>query len=157
MARNITFDMVPDISLMEKIGATSFTLAEAVVELVANSIDARVEGEQLEVLVSVNPKDVTIVDNASGMTDTILREAVRLGVNMDDFVRRDGRKGMYGLGMKTACASLGRHWAVMTRPVGSDKEYRVEFDLKQILERNKGSKPWQHSMTEGPHDLKGPL
>lgn len=157
MGRDIAFDMVPDISLMEKIGATSFTLAEAIVELVANSIDAKVPGTTLEVDVQVTPDQVSIVDNGTGMTADVLREAVRLGVNMDEFVVRDGRKGMYGLGMKTACASLGQVWSVTTRAKGSDEELHVEFDLEEIRKRSRTAKPWHHSMTAAKHNKAGVL
>jgi hypothetical protein len=45
------------------------------------------------------------------------------------------RKGKFGLGMKTASASLGRQWTVLTRPVGSAQEYEVSFDLEAYSRR----------------------
>lgn len=167
MAREIDIDMVPDISLLEKIGATNFTLPEAIVELVANSIDARIPDRPsgtgvvhvpMEVGVDVQPEHVWIVDNAQGMTSEVLAEAVRLGVNMDDIIQRPDRKGTYGLGMKTACASLGHVWEIRTRPLGHHVEYRVEFDLDAFLRRAKeGAKAWRHKITEDAPDPRGPL
>jgi hypothetical protein len=59
-----------------------------------------------------------------------LAEAVRLGVKMDAIRgSRRPRKGMFGLGLKTAAASLGRYWSVTSRPLGGQAEYFVEFDL----------------------------
>lgn len=128
----LKYKIHPDPSLMEDIGATSFTVAEAIVELVANSVDARLEDEDLEVEVSISPGEIRVVDDAKGMTQEILAEAVRLGVKMDQVTgNTKSRKGMFGLGMKTACASLGRYWEVVTRPVDGSKEYAVAFDLAE--------------------------
>lgn len=134
--------VIPDPTLMEDIGATSFTVPEAIVELVANSIDARVwetdestgslEGRTLEIEVFVSPSEIRIIDNAKGMREAILAEAVRLGVKMDRIQKGSTpRKGMFGLGMKTAAASLGRHWSIVTRPIEEDSEYVVNFDLDE--------------------------
>jgi hypothetical protein len=46
MAKIEEFDISPDPTLMEDIGATSFSVADAIVELVANSVDARVGGRE---------------------------------------------------------------------------------------------------------------
>lgn len=125
----------PDRALMEKI-AGNFTLAEAIVELVANSIDARPIDKHgmptgpLEVDVTVNEKQISVVDNGVGMTEKVLAEAVRLGVNMDEVLGHRMRKGIYGLGLKTAAASIGRVWSVLTRPAGDKKDYFLEFNLE---------------------------
>ena len=110
------FEVPPDPSLMEDIGATSFTVAEAIVELVANSLDARPEDDRkLNVDVKVSGDEVSVVDDAKGRNWTDSKEAVRLGVKMDALVGTSGTplKGKFGLGMKTASASLGgRNWTV---------------------------------------------
>ena len=60
---------------MEDIGASSFTVAEAVVELVANSIDARLEDDSaIHVDVTVSITGIEIVDDASGMDLETLRK-----------------------------------------------------------------------------------
>src|SRR6267143_786109 len=102
--RTKEYNIVPDPALMEDIGATSFTVAEAVVELVANCLDARVPGSGLRVDIGIAPEEIRVVDDASGMSEEILAEAVRLGVKMDMITgRKEEKKGMFGLGMKTAC------------------------------------------------------
>lgn len=136
------YKITPDPSLMEDIGATSFTLAEAIVELVANSIDARplredgIPAKNLVVEVSVSSEEVIIVDNACGMTENILVEAVRLGAKMDNFLGVRKRKGMYGLGLKTAAASIGGYWAVLTRTTGSTTDSFLEFDLEDYAKKS---------------------
>lgn len=153
-----TYDITPDPTLMEKIGFTSFTVAEAVSELVANSFDARVEEERVTVVVSVTPDDVLVVDNGMGMTGELLAKAVTLGVEMVDVLpNRRATKGMFGLGMKTACASLGRQWTVRTRPAGEQTEYSVSFDLAEFTKRASRSEPWKVEVVSDAPDLGGPL
>jgi hypothetical protein len=154
----LKYKIHPDPSLMEDIGATSFTVAEAIVELVANSVDARLEDQRLEVEVSVSPGEIRVVDNAKGMPQEILAEAVRLGVKMDQVTgNTKSRKGMFGLGMKTACASLGRYWEVVTRPVGGSKEYVVAFDLAEWRQQaGNRSFEWEIAIEERPPSA-GPL
>ncbi|MFC6734466.1 ATP-binding protein [Haladaptatus sp. GCM10025893] len=64
---------------MEDIGAASFTVAEAIVELVANSMDAQVEGTDIEVDIYIDPSEIRVIDNAKGMNGDVLAQAVRLG------------------------------------------------------------------------------
>ena len=129
---------------MEDIGATSFTLAEAVVELVANSIDARRYDQDgapipLTVNIDVQSESVSVVDDGKGMVEDVLVQAVRLGVKMDDILGKQKRKGMYGLGLKTAAASIGRYWSILTRPVEGDKDYFLEFNLERYAKSKTNS------------------
>ena len=154
-----TYEVPPDPSLMEDIGATSFTVAEAIVELVANSIDARLDEDRLAVDVSVDTEEILVIDDARGMDEATLAEAVRLGVKMDAIKgRRRPRKGMFGLGMKTAAASLGRYWAVHTRPAEGSAEFSVEFDLGSYA-RRRGDRDfkWAVAIIETAPDVDGPL
>jgi hypothetical protein len=149
----------PDPTLMEDIGATSFSVADAIIELIANCMDARRDEESLAVEVLVGPSEIWVVDDGTGMSAEILADAVRLGVKMDAITGSTrARKGMYGLGMKTAAASLGRRWAVHTRPVGEEVEYRVEFDL-DVWRQHAGSRDfdWSIELEELEPDPTGPL
>jgi hypothetical protein len=147
---------------MEDIGATSFTVAEAIVELVANSIDARLEDiadPSIRVDIEVSPDEIVVRDDAAGMDLATLAEAVRLGVKMDDVRgKHRRRKGMFGLGMKTAAASLGRYWSVTTRAHDSRREFFVEFDLEQYSKR-RGDRAfdWGIAIDERDPDVSGPL
>ncbi len=130
MTQKRTYDATPDASLMEDIGSTNFTVGEAIAELVANSIDAKTEGENLTVDILVAPSEIRIVDDGVGMDEVTLAEAVRLGVKMDAITGSTKRRmGMFGLGLKTAAASLGRYWEIVTRPIDGDQEFMVAFDL----------------------------
>ena len=75
--------------------------------------------------IDVDSEQVSVVDNGVGMSEEVLVEAVKLGVDMSEVVaKKAGAKGRFSLGMKTACASMGRWWAVYTRPAG-DQDRRT--------------------------------
>lgn len=152
-------DVTPDPSLLEDIGATSFEVREAIAELVANSFDARVKGKKLTVEVFMSPEEIRVVDDGKGMTDAVLAEAVRLSVKMDQVAPSDEpRKGMFGLGLKTAAASLGQYWQVTTRTPSEKTEHSVAFDLKAWRSRSseRGFK-WEAELQTEPRRASGPL
>jgi hypothetical protein len=130
---------------MDIIGATSFSVPIAISEIVANSFDAGVEGILSEIRVSISQQDdeIAIIDNGTGIKEDILEEALALGVNMDFAYAGKERKGQFGLGMKTACASLGHQWAIYTRPIGENKEHRVFFDLDDWSKRSRENRSWE--------------
>lgn len=158
------FEIPPDRTLMEDIGATSFTLAEAVVELVANSIDARrfnADGKPipLTIDVKVSRDEISVTDDGRGMSKAVLVEAVRLGVKMDAILgNTQKRKGMYGLGLKTAAASIGRYWSVLTRPIDGKDDYFLEFDLLKFSQKKTNSiKDWSVEVETRPRSNSSPL
>jgi hypothetical protein len=167
MARFIDVPTIPDPSLMVKIGATSFTVAEAVAELAANSFDARVygrtdeeaAGKKMEIDVLVTQEEIRVIDNGKGMPLNVLKEAIRLSVDMDRVTNStNSRKGMFGMGMKTACASLGHDWSITTRPVGSELEYFVSFDLQEVERLSRlGRAEWKARIEERERTAKGPI
>jgi hypothetical protein len=148
----------PSPKLLEKIGATNLTLADAIAEVVANSFDASVDSEKTVVDVTVQSDQILVIDNGIGMPESVLVEAVKLGVDMSDVVaKKASTKGKFGLGMKTACASMGRWWAVYTRPLGEQNEYRVVFDLAEWEKRADSPDAWTIYIEELAPDLSGPL
>jgi hypothetical protein len=137
MTSKKSVSIVPDIRLLVDIGAANYTVPEAISELIANSIDARIGEQQLEIEVTFSDDQISIVDNASGMSERILGEAMRLSAQMDQITgNKKERKGTYGLGMKAACASLGRVWRIVTRPPDSDVDYSVTINLDDWLSKS---------------------
>lgn len=129
--------------LLQKIGATNLTLADAIAEIVANSFDATPDGAPAMIDVRIGADEISVVDSGTGMTEDVLAEAIRLGVDMSSVVRKkSSAKGHFGLGMKTACASIGKWWAVHTRPAGGTVEYRVVFDLEDWEKRPNSPEAW---------------
>lgn len=136
-----SIDITPDPSMMEDIGSASYTLYQAINELLANTFDARTKdtkGEPVPIRVDIDidaGKSVQISDTACGMTKETLMKALTLGFKMDRIHGERSRKGMYGLGMKTAAASLGRVWEIWTRHKDSDKDFYARFDLEEFKTR----------------------
>lgn len=159
MSRIHTFDNAPSPRLMRTIGATALDGPESVAELIANSLDARIEDCPVEVTVTIEDNRIEVIDNAAGMDLELLKHAIRLGIDMDRVKkRRPGRMGTYGLGMKTAAASLGDRWGIVTRPVDlPNVEYKVEFDLDAYEARGALSTDWSVTVTERKPDHSGAL
>lgn len=132
MRKGKTYSNTPDPALLEDIGAGSYTVPEAIAELAANSFDARVGDGQVLVKVSLDPEKISILDNGRGMSEEELADGMILGVKMDLIRPREkARKGLFGLGMKTACASLGRHYSVTTKDISSRQVSRIVIDLEE--------------------------
>lgn len=138
--------MTPDPSLLEDIGAGSFTVAEAVAELVANSFDARVGDQKVEVEVRVNEEELWVIDNGKGMTGEELPERMKLAFKDPERSKTNKKiKGMYGLGLKTACASVGRAWGLYTKAASENETHKFELDLEQWSARRGEKNPnWEH-------------
>lgn len=125
-----TFDMTPDSSLLEDIGKGAYTTPEALAELAANSFDAEIQGLPMTIQIEVKPEEILFLDNGRGMSKEILKAAMKLAVKMDAIRASTGpRKGMFGLGMKTACASLGLVYTVFTKDVETHEISQVNIDL----------------------------
>lgn len=124
------FDMTPDSSLLEDIGKGAYTTPEALAELAANSFDAEIQDLPMTIQIEVTPEEILVLDNGRGMSKEILKAAMRLSVKMDAIKKSTGpRKGMFGLGMKTACASLGLVYTVSTKDLESGEISQVTIDL----------------------------
>jgi Histidine kinase-, DNA gyrase B-, and HSP90-like ATPase len=124
------FDMTPDSSLLEDIGKGAYTTPEALAELAANSFDAEIQGLPMTIQIEVTPEEILFLDNGRGMSKEILKAAMKLAVKMDSIRASTGpRKGMFGLGMKTACASLGLVYNVTTKDLESGEISQVNIDL----------------------------
>lgn len=127
-----TYNNTPDPALLEDIGAGSYSVPQALAELAANSFDARVGDEKLRIDINLSSEKISILDNGKGMDEETLAEAMILGVKMDLIKpQAKPRKGLYGLGMKTACASLGRHYVITTKDLSSGLISQLTIDLRE--------------------------
>lgn len=132
MKRGKTYSNTPDPALLEDIGAGSYTVPEAIAELAANSFDARVDNSHVVIRVTLDSEKIAILDNGRGMSEEELADGMILGVKMDLIrPRENARKGLFGLGMKTACASLGRQYSVTTKDILSGQISRIVIDLEE--------------------------
>lgn len=148
----------PSPRLVETIGATNQKPAEAIGELVANCFDARVLGTKLEILIDLRGGKIAVVDNGKGMSADTLEHAVCIGEDMSKYIiRGEGAKGHFGMGFKTSCSTLGGFYAIYTRPIEEDVEYRVAFDIAEYSKRPTNADAWDVVIEDGPINPKSPL
>ncbi len=148
----------PSPKLMEKIGATNQTPAEAIGELVANCFDARYKNDKIEISILFQDSKVYVIDNGKGMTDTVLEKAVCIAEDMSQYIERgEGAKGHFGMGFKTSCATLGNRYEIYTRPVGKDIELYTSFDIAEYGTRPSGAAAWDVFIEDFKPNKRSPL
>ena len=97
------------------LGALGMDPNRALAELVANSLDwRRTDKIKTEILITIGKGFIDITDNGVGMTVNDLKNAIKLSVANDELrPNLRIRKGMFGMGMKVACLTLG--WKITFR------------------------------------------
>lgn len=148
--------VTPSPKLMRKIGATNLTVGESIAELVANSIDAGAKNIQIEVNHQNN--SIIVADDGAGITREVLPKALTLAENMAEYIAKPiGVKGLYGLGLKTACASLGNRWTLCTCADGK-KQFLVNVNLADWDNiSTTAADAWKLIVSETPKSPNGPL
>ena len=116
-------DITPHTSLFPKLGFVGYSVPQAIAELVDNSIDAMIDGQKLAVVIKIDKESITVADNAIGMDAQGITNAMTLAHS-----DKKGKLGEFGLGLKTACLSLGERFTVTTKHRDIYKEYKVTFD-----------------------------
>ena len=137
-------DVTPDQSLMPKLGSAGYSAPQAIAELVDNSIDAILDGEKLLVSIKISKDEIVVADNARGMEKRAISNAMKLAHS-----EKRGKLGQFGLGLKTACFSLGRLFEIKTSAAGSLFEYRVVIDEDRWLREEEH---WKVGLHEEPAD-----
>ena len=148
----------PSPRLMENIGATNQTTQEAIGELVANSLDARMPDGQIKIKIDIRGDKIAIIDNGKGMAADVLENAVCIAEDMSKYIERsDSAKGHFGMGFKTSCSTLGNYYEIYTRPVGGKVEYHVEFDISEYVRRPNGADAWDVKIEDNLPNPQNPL
>lgn len=142
MGKTTTFTIVPDRSLIRKLGARSRAFPMVVTELVDNSLDSWTEIPQskrkkgLVVEISAEGKSARnpyfiIKDNAGGMTAEVLAKALKVAHS----IKTGDPKflGEYGFGLKSACMYIGPEFEIFTRSFREpDLVHYLLFDHKKF-------------------------
>jgi len=123
------FDITPDKTLYPKLGQTGYTISEALAELIDNSIDARKDDVEISVTINHKDKIIEIEDNGVGMNKQKAKESIILAQSAKEI----GRLGQFGLGLKTACMSLGKKFTISTTAKDSDEMYSIVFDEDEFI------------------------
>lgn len=140
MSDRLTIDITPDKSLIKKLGLTGYRTEQAIAELVDNSIDARIEGrkEIINVKLDFEKREIIVSDDGTGMDKKELQDAMTIA----KATKSDEKLGKFGIGMKSACSTLGKEFTIVTSKPDSNKEYTVKYDEERWLsDRSLG---WQN-------------
>ena len=127
MTSSTIVDITPDKSLMQKIGAVGYRTEQAISEFIDNAIDARLPGEQERINVALDfvNRTIAVSDDGRGMTLEDLQRALTIAGGR----ALPGRVlGTFGIGLKSACAALGKSFTIVTSTEGSKVEHVVEYD-----------------------------
>ena len=126
MEKVISVDITPDKTLIRKIGQAGYSTANAIAELLDNSIDARIEGreEKITVALDFEGKRVRIRDDGRGMG----RDELATAMTVASSTKPAKALGQFGIGLKSSCSSLGGRFEIRTSPEGSGREYRATYD-----------------------------
>lgn len=133
-------DITPHVSLIQKMGQTGYNFWQALSELIDNALDARVPEEKtISIQIKFDPTGadwIEIRDDGAGMTKDILNKSLILAHVEGD---KEKRLGKFGLGMKTACSSLGSKFTITTKPYPdkSDDVFKASYDEDKFIKGGK--------------------
>ncbi len=133
--RTERIDLTPDKSLMEKIGYVGFSSEQAFAEFVDNALDARHDEKSgltlldgpVTVKILLTRDRISCEDDSSGIENP--KDCLRLGSSI-----KQDMLGAFGLGMKTAAMSFGRHITVESKRVRSPEGFKIVIDLDMWYE-----------------------
>jgi hypothetical protein len=129
----IAEDFSPEpIAHLESNRSLGYSVAEAVADLVDNSITARANEIYLFFNWNNGTPEFKLRDNGFGMNKTELINSFRLGSTIE---RAEDDLGRFGFGMKTASLSQARELVVISKTIESDVNLR-SLDLDFIANKN---------------------
>ena len=122
-------DVAPDASAMiESLRAHGYTLQTAIADIIDNSIAASCKNVWLTMDWSSGSPYIAITDDGSGMDESELISAMRLGSKSPLEYRAPSDLGRFGLGLKTASFSQSRRLTVVSKKNGVTSLRRWDLD-----------------------------
>jgi hypothetical protein len=124
-------------ALIESMRALGYSLPAAVADLIDNSISAGASEVDVQCQWDGEASWVAVIDDGSGMDQSGLVQAMKLGSRSAAEERAAGDLGRFGLGLKTAGFSQGRSLTVRSKSSGAEAVQR-RWDLDHV----RASKTW---------------
>ena len=118
--------------LMESLRATGYSLPDAVCDLIDNSIAAGARNIWLNFHWAGAESWASILDDGSGMSESDLVDAMRIGSRSPREFREPSDLGRYGLGLKTASISQARSLTVATHTANGRGVHIRRWDLDHL-------------------------
>ena len=139
-------------SLIEGHRDFGYSLETALADIIDNAITAGARTATLMADTVADEPWIALADDGSGMTETELVEAMRLGSKNPTDDREAEDLGRFGLGLKSASFSQCRSLTVLTRK--DDRTSCARWDLDRVAKRN----DWSLELIDNPelvtgHDL----
>jgi hypothetical protein len=122
--------------LITSLSEQGYSLESAVADLVDNSISAGADRVEILVDTESTPFRVFIADNGRGMSEAVLKAAVRFPSGSSQKRRDVTDLGRFGLGLKTASFSQTRQFTVISRENGAAQHVGRTWDT-EILRTKK--------------------
>lgn len=116
----------PSVDLLESMRSIGYSLDAALADLIDNSITAQARNVTIDADV-VDGEFMAILDDGSGMTASVAREALRLAGSVRNREATD--LGRFGLGLKTASLSQARCLTVVSKQNGIYTALRWDIDF----------------------------
>lgn len=121
-------------SLIEGHRDFGYSLETALADIIDNAITAGARTVELIADTVADEPWIALADDGSGMTETELVEAMRLGSKNPTHEREAEDLGRFGLGLKSASFSQCRSLTVLTRQ--DDRTSCARWDLDRVARRN---------------------
>ena len=132
-------------AMISSLRAFGYDLSMAIADLLDNSVFAAAQNVLVDYDWNNGKPWIRIIDDGSGMTESTLKEAMRLGSHSPLQDRDPADLGRFGLGLKTASFSQCRMLTVRTKPSDGETALRC-WDLDHVVNR----KRWELS-TSAPY------
>ena len=117
---------------MESLRATGYSLPDAVSDLIDNSIAAGARDIWLKFHWAGADSWASILDDGSGMSESDLINAMRIGSRSPREMREPSDLGRYGLGLKTASISQARSLTVASHTANGHGIHTRRWDLDHL-------------------------
>jgi Histidine kinase-, DNA gyrase B-, and HSP90-like ATPase len=142
-------DITPHVSLLAKVGQSGHSVSDAIAELVDNALDARPPRRPVtvEIELDVGGGAVRVFDDGCGMTGAGLARALVLAESTKD----GAAIGRFGLGLKTACSSLGHQFEITSAVEDGHYAHAASYDAASFLADGRWRLPIRRMRKSWPH------